>query len=231
MGRPSEPIIDVARVVEEALTMIDEGGLKALSMRGLGRRIGINPASLYHHFHNKDDLLESVRAEIFRRIKLPARMGSKSWDEQLIILGKTFRATLTDHPNAMNLVAASNPARMRLMGHPLYEGVLKSLLEAGFDETQAAYLLTGVEIMSIGSAMQEAGLGRKLNYGPVDKERFPNLHRVSQAKHQDITQSFVLHVQDFISGAGMRMLDDNRPKAGATKSPTTKSRRTATAAT
>ncbi|MDX8356402.1 TetR family transcriptional regulator [Sphingopyxis terrae] len=217
MGRPSEPIIDVAGVVEEALTMIDEGGMKALSMRGLGRRLGINPASLYHHFHNKAHLLESVRAEIFRRVKFPPRMASKPWNEQLLILGKTFRAILTKHPNAINLVAASNPVETRLMGHPLYEGVLKAMLAAGFDETQAAFMLTSVEILSTGSAMQEASLGRKLSYGPVDKERFPNLYRVGLAKHPTIENSFAPLLQDFIDGASARMLRKSPSNARAAK--------------
>lgn len=209
MGRPSEPIIDVGRVVDEALSMIDEGGMKALSMRGLGRRLGINPASLYHHFHNKEHLLECVRAEIFRRVRIPPRMASRPWDEQLIILGKTFRVILTKHPNAINLVAASNPVETRHMGHPLYEGILKSLLAAGFGETDAAYLLTGVEILSTGSAMQEAGLGRKLSYGVVDKDRFPSLHQVGQVKHPSIAASFVPLLQDFIAGASARMRGGN----------------------
>lgn len=217
MGRPSEPIIDVEHVVEEALTMIDEGGMKALSMRGLGRRLGINPASLYHHFHNKEHLLESVRAEIFRRVKFPPRMGSKPWNEQLITLGKTFRAILTKHPNAINLVAASNPVETRLMGHPLYEGILKSLLTAGFREAQAAYLLTSIEILSTGSAMQEASLGRKLSYGPVDRERFPSLHLIGQAKHPSIASSFTQLLQDFIDGAVVRMNRENKPETRPTK--------------
>lgn len=217
MGRPSTPLIEISRVVEEALAMIDEGGLKSLSMRGLGRRLGVNPASLYHHFHSKDDVIDAVREHIFRKAKMPARMTGKSWSEQLVALSKAFRAGLTNHPNAINLVAAANPARTRAMGHPLYEGVMKALLEAGFTEEQCVYLLVGVEAMTSGLVMQEMSMGKVVNYGVVDGDRFPNLYRVTQARPTNLASNFNRILADFIEGVGERLLAANRASSKSVK--------------
>jgi len=56
------------RIVEAARDIVSEEGLDGLSMRALGVRIGYSPATIYHHFHDKDELLRSVMAEGFKRL-------------------------------------------------------------------------------------------------------------------------------------------------------------------
>ena len=43
------------RALEEALRIIDDEGLDALSIRRLADVLGVKGASLYHHFKDKDD--------------------------------------------------------------------------------------------------------------------------------------------------------------------------------
>ncbi|MFW5947412.1 MAG: TetR/AcrR family transcriptional regulator [Gemmatimonadota bacterium] len=57
-----------ARIVEAARDIVSEEGLDALSMRALALRIGHSPGTIYMHFRDKDDLLQSVMAEGFRRL-------------------------------------------------------------------------------------------------------------------------------------------------------------------
>lgn len=56
------------RIVEAARDIVSDEGLDALSMRALGVRIGYSPATIYHHFHDKDELLRSVMEEGFKRL-------------------------------------------------------------------------------------------------------------------------------------------------------------------
>ncbi len=57
------------RIVEAARDIVSEEGLDALSMRALGVRIGHSPGTIYQYFQDKDELLRSVMAEGFRRLK------------------------------------------------------------------------------------------------------------------------------------------------------------------
>jgi TetR/AcrR family transcriptional regulator, tetracycline repressor protein len=205
MGRPKEPIIEVGRVVEEALAVIDEHGLEGLSMRGLGKRLGVNPASLYYHFHNKEDILDAVREHIVRKAKISPRLKSKGWEEQLIALGNSFRAAIIQHPNATQLIVANNPLRTRVIAHSLYENVIKTIVRSGFTEEQAAYILVGIEILTSGSVNEEANFGRLIQYGPVDSTRYPYLYRASR-KPVDVVASFNSMLEDFIDGAKRRFL-------------------------
>ena len=48
------------RIIAAALELVDEHGLEGLSMRALGRRLGVEAMALYHYFPSKAALLEAV---------------------------------------------------------------------------------------------------------------------------------------------------------------------------
>lgn len=48
------------RVLEAAVSVADEGGLGALTMRGLAESLGVEAMSLYYHVANKEALLDGV---------------------------------------------------------------------------------------------------------------------------------------------------------------------------
>jgi AcrR family transcriptional regulator len=56
------------RIVEAARDIVSEQGLDALSMRALALRIDHSPGIIYHHFQDKEELLESVMAEGFKKL-------------------------------------------------------------------------------------------------------------------------------------------------------------------
>jgi AcrR family transcriptional regulator len=56
------------RIVEAARDIVGELGLDGLSMRALAVRIEHSPATIYHHFRDKEELLGSVMAEGFARL-------------------------------------------------------------------------------------------------------------------------------------------------------------------
>ena len=49
-----------SRVLEAAMELADEGGIGSVTMRELGRRLGVEAASLYNHVSGKDDLFEGL---------------------------------------------------------------------------------------------------------------------------------------------------------------------------
>jgi AcrR family transcriptional regulator len=57
------------RIVEAARDIVSEQGLDALSMRALALRIEHSPGTIYHHFQDKEELLESVMAEGFKKLR------------------------------------------------------------------------------------------------------------------------------------------------------------------
>ena len=54
-------------LVDTAVLMIREEGVQALTLRGVGARLGVSRTALYRHFDDKQALLARVAAEGFKR--------------------------------------------------------------------------------------------------------------------------------------------------------------------
>src|SRR3954469_25709719 len=54
-------------LVDTAVRMIQEEGVDALTLRGVGSRVGVSRTALYRHFDDKQALLARVASEGFRR--------------------------------------------------------------------------------------------------------------------------------------------------------------------
>jgi AcrR family transcriptional regulator len=87
------------RVVAEALTVIAQDGVQALTMRTLAARLGVVPGALYHHVRNKEQLhdlvLDAVLAEVDGHLD-----PSQPWTQQIKPLAHRLRAVLEDHPGS-----------------------------------------------------------------------------------------------------------------------------------
>ena len=75
--RPKRQTLTRERVLRAALALADERGIDALSMRELGRRLGVDAMSLYNHVENKVDLLDGIVDLMVGEIDLPA--GEDDW--------------------------------------------------------------------------------------------------------------------------------------------------------
>jgi len=57
-------------LIESALNILKEKGIKGLNLRDLARATGVTPAAPYSHFSDKDELLAAVAASGFQRLAL-----------------------------------------------------------------------------------------------------------------------------------------------------------------
>lgn len=53
-------------ILSTALDLVDEEGLSALSLRSLGKRLGVSQAAFYRHFPDKAALLEGIAEQVWR---------------------------------------------------------------------------------------------------------------------------------------------------------------------
>lgn len=95
-----------ASIVAAALELIDREGLDQLSMRKLGRALGVEAMALYHHFPNKTALLDEVVAAIAPEPPDP----TGDWREDLAALSHQYRDMVNAHPNLLP-VHLSRPSR------------------------------------------------------------------------------------------------------------------------
>ncbi len=134
---PGEPAIDERQIVQAALEILDKAGFDKLTMRNLATSLGIKAASLYWHIRNKHELIGLLAEEICAPMQAPDKV--LDWRDQLVFLGAEYRRVLELHHDGARVLLASGPPsgpnRLRLT-----EMVLGTLLEAGFETKDAAYV-------------------------------------------------------------------------------------------
>ncbi|MBW3534725.1 MAG: VOC family protein, partial [Gemmatimonadetes bacterium] len=99
-------LIDPDTVAEAAIELADRDGLDALSMRRLGRELGVDPMSAYNHVRDKDDLLDRVVDAVASGIGDVEATGT--WREKVVALLRGCREVLLAHPGVASL-AVSRP--------------------------------------------------------------------------------------------------------------------------
>lgn len=121
-------------ILRAAMALADEGGLGALTMRELGRRLGVEAMSLYNHVANKDDILDGVVDLVVGEIDLPSE--GVGWREAMLRRATSARDVFSRHPWASALIdsrESSGPERLRY-----FDWVIGTLRRAGFSLETAA---------------------------------------------------------------------------------------------
>jgi AcrR family transcriptional regulator len=128
------PQLTRQRVVAEALAVIAEQGVQALTMRSLATRLGVVPGALYRHVRNKqqlhDLLLDGVLAEVDLRLD-----PSLGWTDQLKVLAHRLRRVLEQHPGVAGILKTRDPLGPHSLA--LAEAFLAPLQAAGFADRDA----------------------------------------------------------------------------------------------
>jgi AcrR family transcriptional regulator len=122
------------RVVAEALTVIAQDGVAALTMRTLATRLGVVPGALYRHVRNKEQLQDLVLDGVLAEVD-PTLDGSLPWTRQLELLAHRLRDVLEGHPGVAGLLQLRDPLGPHSLA--VAEAFLRPLQAAGFGERQA----------------------------------------------------------------------------------------------
>ena len=142
------------QVLEAAVTLADEGGIDALSMRKLGQALGVEAMSLYNHVANKEDLLDGMIDVVFAEIDLPT--GWADWRAAMRQRAISARRVLSRHGWAIGLMESrSSPGRATLRHH---DAVIGCLRDAGFSIELAAHAFSVLDSYIYGFALQERSL-------------------------------------------------------------------------
>ncbi|WP_116947097.1 TetR/AcrR family transcriptional regulator [Jiangella endophytica] len=142
------------RIVAAAVQVADRGGLAQVSMRNVGRELGVEAMSLYHHLGGKDDLLDGLADWIFARIRLPAL--DDPWRAAMAGRAASARDTLARHPWSLGLVESRRTPVPSLLRH--HDTVLGCLRRNGFSPALAAHAFSAIDAYVYGFVLTELNL-------------------------------------------------------------------------
>ena len=117
-GRPraGEEPLGRGRILDAALSLVDEGGIEALSMRRLAKELGVDPMAVYHHLPNKRALMSALIGGVFSgmRVPEPGETGApKDWRGRVRAWAHAFREVARAHPRLVPHLASYPEAAAR----------------------------------------------------------------------------------------------------------------------
>jgi AcrR family transcriptional regulator len=152
-----------AEILDIAVTLADERGLAAVSMRAIAERAGVTPMALYPYIGSKTALLDAMLGHLLGRLQpVPADAGAAGeqapggpWPDRLGAAARAARAVVTAHPWAAELVFARpavTPDSVRTV-----DLLYTALLDAGVAPADVPRLERLLSTVVIGFAASEAG--------------------------------------------------------------------------
>ncbi|MEU1907586.1 MULTISPECIES: TetR/AcrR family transcriptional regulator C-terminal domain-containing protein [Streptomyces] len=139
-------------VIAEALDLLDEVGLDAVSTRRLAKRLGVEQPSLYWYFRTKKDLLAAMaEAAMAPHAAAPLPTPDDDWRDWFLENTRGFRRTLLMRRDGARLHAGSTPAgdldRVRRK--------MEFLVASGVPERDAQMAMLAAGRFTVGSVLEE----------------------------------------------------------------------------
>jgi AcrR family transcriptional regulator len=151
---PNREALSRERIVDAAAAVADEHGLAGVSMRTVGKHLGVEAMSLYHHISGKEQLLDELADWVFRRVELPA--PDAGWRDGMRERARSARAVLAAHPWGLALVESRRAPGPAVLTH--HDAVLGCLRRDGFSVRSAAHAFSVIDAYVYGFVLTEQRL-------------------------------------------------------------------------
>ena len=231
------PQLTRQRVVAEALAVIAQDGVQAMSMRALAARLGVVPGAVYHHVGNKQQLQDLVLDGVLAEVDFHTN-PSLAWTEQLKILATRLRQVLEAHPGIAGILKTRDPLGPHSLA--LAEAFLSPLQTAGFADREAGLAFFLLVDYTIGFAVssprtsvneqrvRDTAIRTQLHefFRTLPPDRFPAL--VALGEHvwvDNRDQRFTAGLQVLVDGLEHARRSPHRPAPGGRPTTTTRTTR------
>ncbi|QAY72567.1 TetR family transcriptional regulator [Agromyces protaetiae] len=156
--------LDRQQIVDEALRLLDDEGLDALSLRTLASRLGVRAPTLYWHVKSKAELLDALADAIMDEAigALPQAASADGWAGWLLAALSALRAALLRHRDGARVVSG---ARLALRRADFSEAAMSTLVAHGVELQRARLTVLAGERFTVGYVLEEQA--------PVDPAQQP----------------------------------------------------------
>jgi AcrR family transcriptional regulator len=142
-------------IVRTALRLMDDEGLESVTMRRVGRELGVEAMSLYNHVHDKEDLLDGVTEAVLGEFQWEPE--TDDWVEQGREAARGWRRLLKSHPNVIRLmIERKHPLASADALRPT-EIALDVLRRAGLSDRDTVHAFRAIGGYIFGVVMMEVG--------------------------------------------------------------------------
>ena len=150
--------LNVDRIIEGGMVLLDRDGLEGISLRRLGAELGSGATSVYWHVPNKEALLDLLVDRLMGEAADETRHDpGATWRAELAAHSLSLRAVLQRHTGGAALLASRMPVGPN--GVRYMEGVLSALADAGFGGHQRALAYAALTGYTIGQVVLQTQAG------------------------------------------------------------------------
>ena len=141
-------------MLDAAQELLDEGGLEAASVRGIAKRLGVAPNTIYTYYPDKAAIMEALVERLLGEVdRGPFADRSRPWRDRVEALALELRDQLTVHPEAVGLIVAGPLRGPHALA--LNEGIRQLFTDIGLDPTEAARAAYVLGVYILGSLALE----------------------------------------------------------------------------
>lgn len=203
-------------IVSQAITMADQCGIDALSMRKLAAGMNIQAMSLYHHFKTKDELLSCMADKLIGSMELPDPEDSgQDWRMVLLMRAGSARELFSRHPwlpQVIDFQIHSGAKRLEYL-----DSYIGTLRKAGLPIGIAIRAISLIDSYIYGYCRQLAHASQsemtpeqlaERFVGGFDATRYPFLSEAAalvMENGQDPDADFAAGLQIILSGVGLEL--------------------------
>ncbi|TDO30665.1 TetR family transcriptional regulator [Kribbella sp. VKM Ac-2527] len=143
-GRPGpRRALTENQILDAALTLLDEGGTDAASVRGIAAKVGVAPNAVYTYFPDKAAVIKGLVERLLGEVDHGLFVDrDQPWRQRVESLALELRTRLSAHPGVVPLMIGGPMDGPNALA--LNERLLELLADAGLhpaDGARAAYLL------------------------------------------------------------------------------------------
>jgi AcrR family transcriptional regulator len=154
-GAPQRERLTRARIVRTALGLMDAEGLEAVTMRRVGRELGVEAMSLYNHVRDKEDLLDAITEAVLAEFRWEP--ATDDWMELGRAAAREWRRVVRAHPNVIRLMIERKHPLTSVDALRPTEIALELLRRAGLSERDTANAFQAFGGYIFGVVMMELG--------------------------------------------------------------------------
>jgi len=130
-------------ILDAALSLLDDGGVSAASVRGIAGKVGVAPNAVYTYFPDKAAVVKALVERLLGEVDHGVFADrERPWRQRVESLALELRERLSVHPGAVSLMIGGPMDGPHALA--LNERLLELLADAGLNPTdaaRAAYLL------------------------------------------------------------------------------------------
>ncbi len=154
-GKPRREPLTRDRIIRAALRIMDEEGLEAVTMRRIGRELGVEAMSLYNHVKDKEDILDGITEMVMGEFEFPEDAGH--WIEVARAGARAWRRMLKSHPNVMTLLSERKHPMTSIEALRPMEFAFDVLRRSGLSEQETVQAFRSFGGYIFGFVMMEVG--------------------------------------------------------------------------